>query len=297
MSRWLITLLSPALLCTPLLAEDEPAPKAPAAKTKAALKETVPLTKIKPGEKAEPAKIEPLTEKTIKERASYAIGVNFGGQLLDGIKQDGADLDMELLVKGFKDALTKPKAEYTDEELDMAIQAFDKALVAKNTVTSKATAEKNKKDGEAFLAKNKHEEGVETTASGLQYKVVKAGEGKTPQKTDTVRVHYHGMLPDGSAFDSSKQRGTAVEFPVTAVIKGWSEALLQMKVGDKWMLYVPSDLAYGSRRRSNVIGPNQVVLFEVELLDIVPLKDAEPKKVPVSEKVAAPKKTEARGEK
>ena len=290
MSRWLITLLAPALLCTPLLAEEEPAPKAPApkapaAKTKAAPKETVPLTKIKPGDKAEPAKIEPLTEKTIKERASYAIGVNFGSDLLDSIKQDDADLDMELLVKGFKDALTKPKAEYTDAELDMAIQAFDKALEAKNSATSKATAEKNKKDGEAFLAKNKQQEGVETTASGLQYKILKSGDGKSPQKTDTVRVHYHGMLPDGSAFDSSKQRGTAVEFPVTAVIKGWSEALLQMKEGDKWMLYVPSDLAYGARRRSNVIGPNQVVLFEVELLDIVP------------KKAEALRKTEAGGEK
>ena len=275
MSRLLLTLLSPALLCTPLLAAEEPVPKAPATKTKAAPKETVPLTKIKPGEKAEPAKIEPLTEKTIKERASYAIGVNFGGDLLNSIKQDGADLDMELLVKGFKDALTKPKAEYTDAELEMAIQAFDKALDAKNTATSKATADKNKKDGEAFLAKNKKEQGVETTASGLQYKVLKSGEGKTPKKTDTVRVHYHGMLPDGSAFDSSKQRGNAVELPVTGAIKGWSEALLQMKVGDKWMLYVPSDLAYGTRRRSNVIGPNQVVLFEVELLDIVPPKAKE----------------------
>ena len=273
MSRWSFALLVPALLCTPLLAEDQPAPKAPATKPKAAPKEPVPLTKIKPGDKADPSKIEPLTEKTIKERASYAIGVNFGGQLLDDIKQDGADLDMELLVKGFKDALTKPKAEYTNEELDMAIQAFDKALSAKNTATSKAAADKNKKDGEAFLAKNRQTEGVETTASGLQYKVLQSGEGKTPQKTDTVRVHYQGMLPDGSAFDSSKQRGNAVEFPVTSVIKGWSEALLKMKVGDKWMLYVPSDLAFGARRRSNVIGPNQVVLFEIELLDIVPAKE------------------------
>jgi len=273
MSRWSFALVVPALLCTPLLAEDQPAPKAPATNPKAAPKEPVPLTKIKSGEKAEPSKIEPLTDKTIKERASYAIGVNFGGQLLDDIKHDEADLDMELLVKGFKDALTKPAAEYTDEELDMAIQAFDKALSAKNSATSKATAAKNKKDGEAFLAKNKQAEGVETTASGLQYKVLQSGEGKTPQKIDTVRVHYQGMLPDGSAFDSSKQRGAAVEFPITSVIKGWSEALLKMKVGDKWMLYVPSDLAFGARRRSNVIGPNQVVLFEIELLDIVPAEE------------------------
>lgn len=271
MFRWLLfTALFPALFFTPANAEDAPGPKTKAApKAAAPPTKAVPLTKIAPGAKAEPAKIEPLTEKTIRERASYAIGVNFGSNLMDSIKQDDADLDMELLIKGFKDALTKPHPAYTDEELNLAIQAFDKALAAKNTATSKATADKNKKDGEAFLAKNKQQDGVETTASGLQYKVLKSGEGKTPQKTDTVRVHYHGMLPDGTAFDSSKQRGDPVEFPVTAVIKGWSEALLQMKVGDKWMLYVPSDLAYGSRRRSNVIGPNQVVLFEVELLDIV----------------------------
>ena len=174
-----------------------------------------------------------------------------------------------MLLKGVRDALTKPKPEYTDAELNAAIEAFDKALEAKNTATSKATAEKNKKEGEAFLAKNKQESGVHTMDSGLQYKVLKSGNGKKPEKTDVVRVHYHGTLPDGSAFDSSTQRGDAVEFPVTSVIKGWSEALLNMKVGDKWKIFIPSDLAYGARRRSDVVGPNQVVVFEIELLAIV----------------------------
>jgi FKBP-type peptidyl-prolyl cis-trans isomerase FklB len=159
--------------------------------------------------------------------------------------------------------------DYTDQELSIAVEAFDKSLEAKNSATSKLTADKNKKAGEAFLAKNEKEKGVQITSSGLQFKVLKSGDGKSPQKTDRVRVHYHGMLPDGSAFDSSKQRGDAVEFAVTSVIKGWTEALLQMKVGDKWVIYVPSDLAYGARRRSDVIGPNQVVMFEIELLEIV----------------------------
>jgi len=228
---------------------------------------------------AEPAKIEPLTDKTIKERASYAIGVNFGSYLKQGIQEDRADVDLELLMRGVRDALTKPKPEYTDAELTSAIEAFDKALEAKNSAISKATAEKNKKEGEAFLEKNKEQPGVHTTPSGLQYKVLKSGDGKKPEKTDIVRVHYHGMLPDGTAFDSSTQLGEPVEFPVTSVIKGWSEALLNMKVGDKWKLFIPSDLAYGARRRSDVIGPNQTVVFDVELLAIV-----EGKKDPLSSK-------------
>lgn len=274
MSRSLtLALVTLGLLVSPLLAEDAPAPK-----TKTERKVEA-KTKAETGSKTAPAKVEPLDEKAIRARASYAIGMNFGNYLAQGIKEDRADVDLDLLLKGIKDALTKPKGEYTDQELNTAIEAFDKALEAKNSATSKATADKNKKEGEAFLSKNKQEKGVVTTPSGLQYKVLKNGDGKTPLKTDTVRVHYHGMLPDGAAFDSSKQRGEAVEFPVTGVIKGWSEALLKMKVGDKWMLYVPSDLAYGARRRSDVIGPNQVVVFEVELLDIVSGKKSD---LPVS---------------
>jgi FKBP-type peptidyl-prolyl cis-trans isomerases 1 len=165
--------------------------------------------------------------------------------------------------------LTNAKPAFTEPELTAAIEAFGKALEAKAAVAGKAAADKNKKEGEAFLAENKKKKDVQTTATGLQYKVLKAGEGKAPQKSDSVRVHYHGTLPDGTVFDSSKDRGEPVEFPVTGVIKGWTEALLKMKVGDKWMLYVPSDLAYGPQRRSEEIGPNQVLVFEVELLGIV----------------------------
>ncbi|MBC7855181.1 MAG: FKBP-type peptidyl-prolyl cis-trans isomerase [Pirellulaceae bacterium] len=195
--------------------------------------------------------------------------MNFGKNLAQGIKQDGADVDLDLLLKGIKDALTKAKPSYSEPELTAAIEAFGKALEAKAASVGKAAADKNKKEGEAFLAKNKKEKGVQTTATGLQYKVVKAGDGKAPQKTDTVRVHYHGTLPDGTVFDSSKDRGEPIEFSVTGVIKGWTEALLKMKVGDKWMLYIPSDLAYGPQQRSEAIGPNQVLVFEVELLGIV----------------------------
>ncbi|MCE9528990.1 MAG: FKBP-type peptidyl-prolyl cis-trans isomerase [Planctomycetales bacterium] len=280
MSRWSLPAVLLSLLSISHLAAEEKSPP----KEKPALKAAAEKIKSEAGGKAlvkpatTPAKIEPLTEKTIKDRASYAIGVNFGSYLLQGIKDDRADVDMEMLIKGVRDALTKPKPEFTDAELTAAIEAFDKALEAKNSATSRATAEKNKKEGEAFLAKNKEEQGVHTTASGLQYKVLKSGTGKSPAATDVVRVHYHGTLPDGTAFDSSTLRGEAVEFPVTSVIKGWSEALLSMKVGDKWKLYIPSELAYGARRRSDVVGPNQVVVFDVELLEIVAGKKVNPVK-------------------
>jgi len=269
MSRWqILTLASATLLAWPLLAEEGSSSKTKAA-VKAAVKGDAPAGKVVSGAKPDAEKVEPLNDKTIKERASYAIGVNFGYYLADGIKEDNAEVDVDLMLKGIKDALTKPKMDYTDQDLSIAVEAFDKSLEAKNSTISKQLADKNKKEGEAFLAKNAKEQGVHTTSSGLQYKVLKSGDGKSPQKTDRVRVHYHGMLPDGAAFDSSKMRGDAVEFAVTSVIKGWTEALLQMKVGDKWMIYVPSELAYGARRRSDVIGPNQVVVFEVELLDVV----------------------------
>lgn len=263
MFRWLIvSLLTAGFIVGTLSAQETPPPKT---KAKVEPKGAAPKTKAEapktgtvPKPKTEPPKAEALDEATIKERASYAIGMNFGKNLAQGIKQDGADVDLDLLVNGIKDALTEAKPAYNDQELKTALDAFGKALEAKS-----------KKVGEDFLAQNKKKKDVQTTPSGLQYKVIKAGDGKAPQKTDTVRVHYHGTLPDGTVFDSSKERGEPIEFPVTGVIKGWTEALLKMKVGDKWILYIPSDLAYGPQRRSEVIGPNQVLVFEVELLGIV----------------------------
>jgi len=275
MSRWLIlSMMATGLAAAPLLAQDPAAPKtkakaepkAEASKTKT---ETKPKSESKP--KTEAPKPEILDEKTVKERASYGIGMSVGRNVAQGIKQDGAEVDIDALLRGIKDVLTKTKPAYTDQEMTAAIEAFGKVLEAK----AAAAADTNKKAGESFLAKNKKEKGVQTTATGLQYKVLKAGEGKAPQKSDNVRVHYHGTLPDGTVFDSSKERGEPVEFPVTGVIKGWTEALLKMKVGDKWMLYIPSDLCYGPQRKSPEIGPNQVLVFEVELLGIVGDKEKE----------------------
>jgi len=136
-----------------------------------------------------------------------------------------------------------------------------------------ATGENQALSGEEFLAKNATQEGVKQTATGLQYKVLATGVGKTPKLTDVVRVHYHGTLIDGTVFDSSIDRGEAMKFPVNAVIPGWTEALQMMREGDKWQLFVPSKLAYGERKAGGKIAPNSTLLFEVELLEIEPAKE------------------------
>jgi FKBP-type peptidyl-prolyl cis-trans isomerase len=200
----------------------------------------------------------PLT--TDKEKASYGIGVNVGKRF----KNDSLELDLDAFMRGIKDTLTDAKQALTDEEINKALEGL------RDQVQQKAAAagEKNKKAGDEFLAKNKQEKGVTTLPDGLQYKVLKEGTGPMPKETDTVRVNYRGTLIDGTEFDSSYKRGEPVEFPVNGVIKGWVEALQKMKVGSKWQLCIPPDLAYGANG-SGPIPPNSTLIFEVELLGIV----------------------------
>jgi FKBP-type peptidyl-prolyl cis-trans isomerase FklB len=198
-----------------------------------------------------------------KEKLSYAIGIDMGSSL----KKNGIDVDADILFQGIKDSLTGAKQLMTEQELRETIQTAQKELQARQMEKMKALAEKNKKDGEAFLAENKKKKGVKTTASGLQYKVITEGKGKTPKATDTVTVNYKGTLVDGTEFDSSYKRNEPATFPVGGVIKGWTEALQLMKEGSKWQLVIPADLAYGERG-GGPIGPNAVLVFEVELLSI-----------------------------
>ena len=144
----------------------------------------------------------------------------------------------------------------------------DSEMMAQMETKQKAAGEKNLKDGEAYLAANTKKEGVKATKSGLQYKVLKEGKGKTPKATDSVKVHYHGTLIDGSVFDSSVERGEPISFPVGGVIAGWTEALQLMKEGDKWQLVIPSKLAYGEQGPGGKIGPNSTLIFDVELLAV-----------------------------
>lgn len=207
---------------------------------------------------------ENLVLKNQKDKVSYSIGMEIG----KSFKRQSIDIDPDLLLKGMKDALSGRKALLSDEEIRETMTAFQKEMMAKQQELAKKLGEKNKKEGEAFLAKNKKREGVVTLPSGLQYKVVKAGNGKKPKATDTVTTHYRGSLIDGTEFDSSYRRGQPVSFPVTGVIPGWTEALQLMDEGAKWQLFIPPDLAYGERGAGRDIGPNATLIFEIELISI-----------------------------
>lgn len=202
--------------------------------------------------------------KTEKDKISYSIGLDIGNKF----KSQSIDIDTDVLAKGMKDALSGNKPLLTEIEVKEVMTAFQKDMMAKQAEKAKAAAEKNGKEGIAFLAENKKKDGVKTTENGLQYKVIKAGNGPMPKLTDTVSVNYRGTLIDGAEFDSSYKRGEPATFPVNGVIKGWTEALQLMKVGSKWQLFVPSSLAYGERGAGGNIGPNATLIFEVELLSI-----------------------------
>ena len=202
--------------------------------------------------------------KSEKDKVSYSIGLDIG----NNFKRQAIDIDAEALAAGIKDAISASKPLLTENEVKEVMTAFQKGLAAKQAEKMKVIGEKNSKEGETFLAENKKKEGVKTTASGLQYKVITPGKGPMPKDTDTVSVNYRGTLIDGTEFDSSYKRGEAVSFPVNGVIKGWTEALQLMKVGSKWQLFIPSNIAYGERGAGGQIGPNATLIFEVELLSI-----------------------------
>ena len=199
-----------------------------------------------------------------KEKRSYALGVNIG----TGLGKQGMDIDAALLAKGLQDALAGKKTLLTQEEVQAVLAEFQAEMQKKQAAAMQQAAETNKKAGDAFLAANKAKEGVVTLPSGLQYKVLKAGEGKKPAAEDTVVCHYRGTLIDGTEFDSSYSRNEPLTIPVNRIIRGWSEALQLMPVGSKWQLVIPANLAYGERGTPGPIGPNAVLIFEVELLSI-----------------------------
>ncbi len=194
-----------------------------------------------------------------QDKASYAIGMQIGKSL----KMQNADVAIPALMVGLSDGMAGKESQLKPEEMQAALQKMQEAATKK----AQEQAEKNSKDGEAWLAKNKDKGGVKTTGSGLQYEVVKEGTGKTPSETDTVKVHYTGTLISGEKFDSSRDRGEPVEFPVNGVIPGWTEALKLMKEGSQYKLAIPANLAYGPQGRPG-IPPNSTLLFDVELIEV-----------------------------
>jgi FKBP-type peptidyl-prolyl cis-trans isomerase FklB len=202
--------------------------------------------------------------KTQKDKISYLIGRDAGSNL----KKQSIDVDPDIFMRGFRDELSGNKSSLSDDETRETMAAFKEEMMKKHQEELKKVTEKNKKEGEAFLAENKKKEGVVTLPSGLQYKVIKEGDGQIPKGTDKVTVNYRGSLLDGTEFDSSYKRNEPATFPVKGVIPGWQEALQLMKTGSKWQLFVPAGLAYGERGAGNVIGPSSTLIFEVELLSI-----------------------------
>ncbi len=215
--------------------------------------------------------LEPQVLKTDREKEGYAIGVD----LARNMKRQGIAADADALARGARDELAGAKLLMTEEELQAALNAFQTELKQTRARAVRYTAEANKIKGDAFLAENKKKEGVVSLPSGLQYKIIKEGSGAKPAETDTVEVKYRGTLIDGTEFDSSYGRGQPAIFPVKGAIKGWTEALQIMPVGSKWQLFIPPELAYGAkghaygtRGSGRNVGPNETLIFEVELVAI-----------------------------
>ena len=200
-----------------------------------------------------------LTLSTQKDKVSYIIGTQLG----NNIKRQPIEVDADIVTKGLKDALSGAKPRLTDQQISEVMAASMREILDKRRLV----ADRNKKDGEAFLAENKKRAGVTVLPDGLQYKVIKAGTGTSPKSTDTVMVNYRGAFIDGTDFDSSYKRGQPATFPLSAAMRGWVEALQLMKTGSKWELFVPSELGYGEQGNGPV-GPNMTLVFDIELLSV-----------------------------
>lgn len=207
--------------------------------------------------------------ETIEQKAGYSFGVDFVRRL----QAQSVDLDMDALTRGIDDAANAQTLALSDEEMNQVKTEFQQKLREAMIKKQTEMAATNLEVGKKFLEENGKKEDVVTTESGLQYKILTPGDGPKPTLEDTVVTNYRGTVIDGQVFDSSYERGTPATFPVTGVIKGWTEALQLMKVGAKWQLFIPSDLAYGPSQRSELIQPNSTLIFEIELLEIKPKEE------------------------
>jgi len=241
-------------------------PKSSATQSTGAATAKAPAAKKAPATTAKAAPS--ATLKTQKEKASYALGMSIGS----GLKKQSLPVDPALVSRGLRDALTGGKTLLTEDEMKTQLQQLRTDFQKEQQAKAHVAGEANRKQGEAFLAANKSKEGVKTLPDGLQYKILQEGAGPKPTANDTVTVNYRGTLVNGKEFDSSFKRGQPATFPVSGVIKGWTEALQLMSVGSKWQLFIPADLAYGDNSPSPDIGPGDTLIFEVELLSIAPQK-------------------------
>jgi len=207
---------------------------------------------------------EKLELKDQKDKESYSLGYQFGQNL----KFQGVDINLDVYTSGIRDALGGKEPKMSQEEIRATISELQKRITAARQKELKELAAKNLEESKKFLAENQKKEGIKTLPSGLQYKVLTEGTGKTPKETDNVTVNYKGSLIDGTEFDSSYKKGQSATFQVNGVIKGWTEALQLMKEGSKWQLFIPPELGYGERGAGPQILPNSTLIFEVELISV-----------------------------
>ena len=200
----------------------------------------------------------------LKDRISYIIGRD----MATNFQKQGLEINPDVFVQGLKEAMSGTKSNLSQDEVQEAMMELQQLMQSRQAASHSRMADINLQEGEAFLNENKNREGVVTLPSGLQYMVLREGNGKTPGRTDKVTTHYHGTLIDGTVFDSSYERGQPATFPVNGVIAGWTEALMKMQEGAKWRLFLPSNLAYGSQGAGEDIGPNATLIFDVELLSV-----------------------------
>lgn len=205
------------------------------------------------------------TMETEAQQASYAIGLNFGRQLVPAADH----IDMNAMREGLRDGMTEAEPRLSAQEIQEVMTAFNETLTSEMQARQEEAGAVNREEGRAFLAENAEREEVVETESGLQYEVVEEGDGASPGPDDRIRIHYRGTLLDGTEFDSSYERGEPAEFGVSQVIPGFGEGLQLMSVGSHYRLYIPSDLAYGTRGSPPAIGPDATLIFEVELLEIL----------------------------
>lgn len=230
---------------------------------------------------------------TDEQKIAYAIGSQIGDSLQ--AVNDSIALDESVLFEAISDSLQKKATQLNDEQMNSAMQALQVKMTAAMEAKAKAETEKNKAESAKFLAENKAKDGVKTTSSGLQYRVIKAAEGKKPMATDIVKVNYKGTLTDGTEFDSSAKSGGPIEFPLNAVIPGWTEGLQLMTVGSKYEFVIPAELAYGDMAPPS-IGPARALIFEVELLDINANQEKSAPVAGTTDSATAPATTESTSE-
>lgn len=229
--------------------------------------------------------------QTDKEKLGYALGTQIG----QDIKRNDIDLDPEAFARAIKDALAGNKPVMSEEEMRTTLMTFQQQMREKQVKAMQELADKNKKESDEFLAANKTKEGVVTLPSGVQYKVLQPGKGKKPTVKDTVVAHYVGTLPNGKEFDSSVKRGQPATFPLDSVIPGWKEVLPLMQEGAKWQVVIPPELAYGMRGAGQEIGPNQALIFDIELIEVkkattAPAPEKKPAKPGAKPQAPAPEK-------